>query len=171
MQSNRISFISTIALAGVMLTACQQQPATPPADTPEVLAAAEAFVAYQMPSTTDGGSCSFDTVDGQPADGVSIKVGSVARLRGWVGDAQGQVPAHALFVLSNAEGAYSLPLVAGQERPDVAAAFNNPTLAKAGFDVPGNFKDVKAGTYSAAIVFDGTPAVVCQLQRTISVDQ
>lgn len=182
-------FFTSFALAMLslpLLVGCKQQQeelpapaareassAATPAEGSTEAPSASAFSPYQAPaSVAVGGNCALDAIDGHPAAGSVLSADSDATFGGWAATPQGQVPdanAGAVLILSSSEAAYSVPLVAGGDRPDVAAALNNPALAKSGFNIVTSLDDVKPGDYAVSVGFPGVPAMVCQFNQTVAV--
>lgn len=183
MNSNEGNCLKTgLLLAGlVALAACGKQD-LPAAATPAAVAEAvrdsvppavesQPFTAYAAaPNIAEAGNCSLDAIDGQAADGAHLKNGSTAMFGGWFGDANGQVPADAVLVLSGAAGAYSIPVAAGGDRPDVATALNAPAMSKSGFNVQGEIVNVAPGEYGTSIVYGPGHALSCPLRHSITVE-
>jgi len=177
---------SLIAMSLPLLVACNQQQEEAPAPAPREATTAAAppdaltegssvlvFSPYQAPaSVAVGGNCALDAIDGHPAAGSVLSADSDATFGGWAATPQGQVPdanSGAVLILSSSEAAYSVPLVAGGDRPDVAAALNNPALAKSGFNIVTSLDDVKPGDYAVSVGFPGEPAMACQFNQTVTV--
>lgn len=128
------------------------------------------FSPYQIPADIGaGGNCALDGVDGHPVSGTILDAAADVRFGGWAADPQGKVPEGAVLVLTSAEGAYSVPLVGGGDRPDVAVALSNQDLAKSGFNIVGNIKGVKPGEYAVSVAYKGTPVLACQFKKSLTV--
>lgn len=175
-----------LAMSLPLLVACNQQQEEAPAQAPREATSAAAtseaptegssalvFSPYQSPApVAAGGSCALDAIDGHPAAGSVVSADSDVTFGGWAATPQGQVPdanAGAVLILSSSEAAYSVPLVAGGDRPDVAAALNNPALAKSGFNVVASLNGVKPGDYAVSVGYPGEPAMVCQFNQTVTI--
>lgn len=158
-----IAIVFAAALSG-----CERHQAPVPA---AAAGAALTVAPWAAPSVTPpaGGSCALDSIAGKPAQGAQIKKGDVVMFAGWMGDAQGQVPAKALLVFKGAEGSYSLPLTGGGLRSDVAAALGLPGLGTSGYNQDGSVADVAAGAYSLSIVHGGDTPVACALNVTVTI--
>ena len=116
-----------------------------------------------------GGSCAIDAINGGPAAGASVKVGSDVQFGGWIADAGNRVPTEARLILKASQNAYSAPLVAGGERPDVAAALGAEPLALSGYNVLAKM-DVAPGTYELSIVHGVADAATsCVLNASLIV--
>lgn len=129
------------------------------------------FAAYAAPANAPvaGGSCELDAINGAPAIGASAKVGDQVMFGGWIADANNQVPTDARIVLKGPDNSYSVPLVAGVERADVAAAYGADSLKLAGYNVLATL-DVAPGTYELSIVHGPAEApVACALKGSLAV--
>ncbi len=187
MNSNVGNCLKTglVLAVSMALAACGKQD-IPAAATPEAVvqaadgsasaaspsvAATQPFAAYTAASNiSEAGNCSLDAINGQGTDGAHLKNGAAATFGGWLGDAQGQVPGTALLVLSGKAGAYSIPVTAGGDRPDVATALNAPGMSKSGFNVQGEIVNVAPGEYETSIVYGEGNAFSCPLRHSITVE-
>lgn len=132
---------------------------------------ASATVQEYVPSASlaPGGHCSLDAINGGAIGGATARVGEDVSFGGWVSDIDNQVPTAALFVLEGSSKSYSLPLVAGVERPDVAAALSNEALKNSGFNLVAKIDAVAPGEYSLAIVLGADRASRCELNAKLTV--
>lgn len=124
---------------------------------------------YVPATTSPGGDCFLDAVNGGPVAGATAKIGQEASFGGWVSDTNNQVPTTALFVLEGSDKSYSVPLVAGGERPDVAAALSNEALQSSGFNVIAKLDAVAPGEYSLAILLGADRAARCELNAKLAI--
>ncbi|MCK1783831.1 hypothetical protein L9Z73_05485 [Pseudomonas sp. TNT11] len=78
----------------------------------------------------------IDAINGRPATS-SIKVGRGLSVTGWLASSleDGTVPDAAYLVLTDESGKRSFVKGAVAARPDVAKAYNKPTLARAGYSI------------------------------------
>ncbi|WP_222565220.1 hypothetical protein [Novilysobacter antarcticus] len=112
----------------------------------------EDFVATEPAMT--GGSCALDAVNGGDARLTSVKAGTEVWFSGWVADDDKQVPADALFVFRGEGRSYSIPVLAGVARPDVAKALSSEALATSGYNLLARV-DMIPGSY-ALVIISGT---------------
>lgn len=174
-------FLAVAALS--VVAACDRQdkplveqaaaPAVHEVSTEESISPLPAMVEltnYDALVTPDrGGNCALDVVNGAPAAGASAEVGSEARLGGWIGDASNKVPTDASLIFVGLEQSYSAPLVAGGERPDVAASLQADSLRFSGFDMRTRL-DMVPGTYRLLILHGpSTAQASCALNATLEV--
>lgn len=152
------------------IAACGESPQAPAAASPAVdvpAVVAPAFAAYSAGDAAEAGNCSLDAINGAAAQGASLATGSEAMFSGWVADAQAAVPADAQLVLRGAS-AYAVPLAAGGERADVAAALNSEAARLSGFNVGARLEGVEPGEYALSIAHAGNSAR-CDLKATVVV--
>jgi hypothetical protein len=163
----------TALLAAVLLVGCGKPdaPATAPAATPAPNGNAVAVASgYSMPvNAIAGGSCSLDAVNGAPAADAAVASGSDVMFGGWMADAGKHVPKDAIFVLAGEQGSYSMPVTAGVDRPDVAAALGSDALKSSGFNLLARLTNVVPGDYKPQIVFGAGAPAFCSLNTVISV--
>ena len=160
------------------LTACGKHEA-PVSTTAEVTPAPVAAVpnpTAAVPNSTDiagiveAGNCALDAVDGAPLGGPPLKSGAKASFAGWMGNADGQVPAEAALVLDDGNGhSYAITVVGGGHRPDVAAALGKPGLELSGYNLESELRDVAPGDYSLYILHGGAAPLKCTLNARITV--
>jgi hypothetical protein len=163
-MSKNLARASLAAMMLVVVAACEKQEApvadTAPAEAPAVQVAAPGpadsgpVVISEYDAATpaaEGGHCQLDAINGGAPAGASAKPGSDIVFSGWVADAGNQVPAEARLVLKGAEKAYSAPLTAGVERPDVATTLAADTLKFSGYNLATKL-DVAPGSYELSIV-------------------
>lgn len=166
--------VLSIALA---LGACGEgnPPAAPtevPTTSPDIPVAAStggsvgSLQAYAATEVTPGGSCALDAINGAAADNTPAAAGSEVMFSGWIADATGQVPGEALLVLTGTESSYSTTLVAGGDRPDVAAALNSEAARMSGYNVLVALAAVDPGEYELSIVHGG---LSCGLNKRLTI--
>jgi hypothetical protein len=144
--------------------------ASEPADAVQPLPAASSNIAseYVAPlALAAGGHCFLDAVNGAGIKDATAKVGQEVSFGGWVVDVDNQVPTTALFVLEGENKSYSIPLVAGADRPDVAAALANEALNKSGYNIIAKLDNVVPGEYALAIILGPGLASRCELNAKI----
>jgi hypothetical protein len=115
-----------------------------------------------------GGNCVLEIVNGELPAGAVVSATGVFQFGGWMGDASGAVPADARLVLAAAGRGYSVPVVGGIERHDVARALEQPGLAHAGFTVASTLA-VTPGRYDMYIVHGGETPLACPLNAALTV--
>ena len=160
--------------AAIWLAACGRHEAPVPGApaAPSAAGASQATVApYTLPSQplAAGGNCALDSIDGKPSNGASLKAGTTIRFAGWMGDAQVNVPTQALLVLQGEAKSYSVGIVGGGLRPDVATALGAPGLANAGYNSDVTLADVAPGLYKVSIANTGAAQQSCDLKVSISI--
>lgn len=176
---NKIIAMAVAAATVVSFSACNQEkavqepavtPAEAPAPAPVATPVASVFQKYVLPADiAAGGHCFLDAINGGQKEGASGKVGQDVSFGGWVSDARNQVPTTALFVIENEAGAYAVPMTAGAERPDVAAALANEALNNSGYNAVGKLEGVPAGDYKLGIVLEGAAPARCELNAKLLV--
>ncbi|MFD0739048.1 hypothetical protein ACFQZQ_07115 [Lysobacter koreensis] len=161
------------ATEAAMAPTAIENAATAPAETAAPVAGALALVDYDAsaaPVPVAGGNCALDAINGGAVAGASAKVGSEVLFGGWIADASNQVPTEARLVLKGVDKAYSVPLVAGAERPDVATALEAESLKLAGYNVLAKL-DVAPGSYELSIVHGpANAAASCSLNASLAVN-
>lgn len=174
---NKMILMAPALIAGMLVAGCGERPAdstavadpaaSAPASAPEasvVAPVAAATVPYaMMAGAPTVGHCALDVVNGIHAPSVTVPVGSKAMFGGWAANPEIQVPVDALFVLANGADSHAVPLVAGAERPDVAAALASEALAQAGYNLEIDLAAVPAGSYGLVIVLDQATSAYCDL--------
>lgn len=150
--------------------AAVENAATAPAQTAAPVAGALALMEYDVSAVpVAGGNCALDAINGGAVAGASVKVGAEVLFGGWIADASNQVPTEARLVLKGMDKAYSVPLVAGAERPDVATALEAESLKLAGYNVLTKL-DVAPGSYELSIVHGpANAAASCSLNASLEV--
>ena len=175
--------VSALAIS-MAFVGCSEKAAEPPlvdgsspVATAEVPSTANPVVAggavqEYVPSAaiSEGGHCFLDAVNGGPTKGATAQVDKEVSFGGWVSDTDNRVPTTALFVLEGSSNSYSVPLVAGGERPDVAAALSNEALQNSGYNVVAQLDGVAPGEYALAIVLGSDQVVRCELNAKLTVD-
>lgn len=121
-----------------------------------------------MAALARGGNCVLESVNWERPAGAVISPNGVFEFGGWMGDASGAVPADARLVLAAAGRGYSVPVVGGIERPDVARALDQPGLAHAGFTVAATLA-VTPGRYDMYIVHGAETPLACPLNAALIV--
>lgn len=163
----------TLSLACAVAACGKSEPApagvasTPPAAAAEA-AAPPVFSEYTAADATGGGNCSLDAINGGAVQAVSLATGAAVMFGGWVTNGQGNVPGEAQLVLRGPR-AYSIPLVAGGERPDVAQALNNEAARMSGFNVATTLAGVEPGEYVLSIALGDAEPASCALNTTLVV--
>lgn len=120
--------------------------------------------------------CALDSLSGSgtlsPVTYVTRK-GDTLEAKGWLAEiGLGKVPERAALVLvSDAHGIFkAAEEKAGKDRPDVAAAFNKPTLTKSGFAMKFDIKAIPTGTYKIQLVGEyDTFTQVCLSNKEVQV--
>jgi hypothetical protein len=156
-----------------LAAACGEKGQAPGGATSATPAAAQGPIAvvFTGHGSTDapaGGHCSLDAINGAPVQGASLPVGADAMFGGWMVDGQGNVPGQARLVLRGTH-AYSVPLVAGGDRPDVAQALNSQAARMSGFNIATSLAGVEAGEYALSIELAGETPATCDLKSTLAV--
>lgn len=184
MKTNHMK-IAVVALTLAVLAGCNKSEreapsadvSTPTTASAEVSPATASVMAPALtqeyiasPATVPGGHCFLDAINGSAIEGASAKVGQEVSFGGWVADINSQVPTAALLVLEGKDKSYSVPLVAGGERPDVAAALANPALNNSGYNVTAKLEAVVPGDYALAIVVGSDQAARCELNAKLTVE-
>lgn len=152
---------------------CGDTGQAPGGSTPATPAAAQGpisvvFTEHGAMDAPAGGHCSLDAINGAPAPGASLPVGADAMFGGWMVDGQGSVPGQATLVLRGTH-TYSVPLVAGGDRPDVAQALNSEAARMSGFNIATSLAGVEAGEYALSIELAGETPTTCDLKSTLAV--
>lgn len=102
--------------------------------------------------------------------GAIAKTGSDAVFNGWMGDANGQVPTNALFVLQGASANYAVKLVAGGARPDVAKVIGSDGLKTSGYVLKTKLQGIEPGDYRLWLVYGGPAATsACKVFATLRI--
>lgn len=122
--------------------------------------------------------CALDTLAGtgklNPVTYVTRK-GDTLEANGWIAEISlGKVPERAALVLvSDAHGIFkAAEEKAGKDRPDVAAAFNKPSLTKSGFAMKFDIKAIPTGTYKIQLVGEyDTFTQVCLVNNDLKVGE
>ena len=182
MKNASMQRLAAVLSISIMFAGCsQQEPNTPAADASPATAASDmpataapvagGAVEEYVPSAaiSPGGHCFLDAINGGSTAGGKAQVGKDVSFGGWVSDIDNQVPKTALFVLEGASKSYSIPLVAGGERPDVAAALSNEALKNSGYDVIGRLDAVVPGEYSLAIILGADRTSRCDLNAKLAI--
>jgi len=180
---------SLIAIA--TLSACQKAPEAPPpppsAAKPTGAAPAEAPVetaaavmSSQIPTghaavkdIPEGGFCSLDGFNGQPAIEESVLTDREAplALSGWAAaEIDGKFPpqSYLLLVGNTTKSAWFAPISSRFKRPDVAQSLNNPMFEEAGVNVLANAAPLLADVYQIKFVMtQGKNSVVCDTKKRI----
>lgn len=130
----------------------------------------------QKPAVTVSSGCALDGIEGagKLPDGNYVSL-SNAKLRvvGWMADVNAdQAPREVSVILQGPNGSVTTQGKGSTEpRPDVAAAFNKPAIASAGYNVSFELgKSLPNGTYNIVLngVFDNRVGV-CNTNKTIKV--
>ncbi len=172
--------VTFMLIAASLLAACNNQaPAPSSTDTAAATEAASAPVSapaapvslqdYAAASTTAGGNCALDAVNGSPSTGTIVATGTQVSMSGWIADATNGVPDDALLVLTGIQRSYSGALPTGVERPDVAAALSSEPARLSGYNIDLSLQDVDPGDYALTIVHGGTSPQSCNLGKGLSV--
>jgi hypothetical protein len=102
--------------------------------------------------------------------GAIAKTGSDAIFNGWMGDANGQVPANALLVLQGANTNYAVKLVGGGARPDVAKVIGSDGLKTSGYVLKTKLQGIAPDDYRLWLVYGGPAAAsACKVFATLRV--
>ena len=115
-----------------------------------------------------GGNCALDAINGNPTANADITIGQDVVFGGWMADGSGQVPASARLVLSSVSGNYSVPVVGGGERADVAESLGMPALVTSGYDFATKMT-VTPGVFDLFIVHGEVDPVACPLNVQLKV--
>lgn len=117
-----------------------------------------------------GPYCSVDQVNYQAAQGAAVDHFGPAEFIGWVGDiVTGEVPSVLWVELDGAQDFY-VKAATGVARPDVAAVWHHPTLARSGFDVVAYLAGIPVGEYQVAIYYRMQGKMLkCPAHVTVSV--
>ena len=178
---NKILTVAMVVASTICLSSCNKNSPPPPAQEesatqlknvtePEAAPLVGVFQKYEMPANiVAGGHCFLDAINSAPKENAAAKIGQDVSFGGWVADANNQVPVTALLVIENAGGAYAVPMVAGAERPDVAAALANDALMNSGYNVIGKLEGVLPGEYNIGLVLEGSTPFRCELNAKLSV--
>lgn len=182
MHSNALKILLTCSTLA-LVAACGKHEASAPAATdtaaapPSATSVAEPAApseagAYTIPGdAVPGGVCSLDAVNGAAPNGQATATSTGDTVfSGWLGDSKKQVPATASLVLKGASGSYSLAMVAGGQRPDVATAIGEG-LGSSGYNLTGKLAGVAPGSYELQIALPESPPTYCPLNVVLTVTQ
>ncbi|MEN1929604.1 hypothetical protein WCE37_11500 [Luteimonas sp. MJ250] len=164
------------AIAAVLIAGCGADPQTSADTAPPAAAAAVPAVdvvpaPYAMAADAPtSGYCALDSANGQRGEVVTLPGSDVAVFGGWAADAEKQVPEGALFVFGNGADSHAVPLVAGANRPDVAAALGSEALAQAGFNLRLDLAGIPAGSYDLSVVTDPATSAHCDLRTRLVIE-
>ncbi|WP_266160300.1 hypothetical protein [Dyella silvatica] len=102
--------------------------------------------------------------------GAVAQSGSDAVFNGWMGDADGQVPANALFVLQGPTANYAVKVAGGGARPDVAKVLGSDGLATSGYVLKTKLLGVVPGDYRLWLVYGTTESIsACKVYSTLRI--
>lgn len=135
--------------AGSAPSAMTEKATDPPLAAKGVLSPTDHSAAV---ASTFGGYCSLDALNGAPATAASFEAGSEVVFSGWIADASKQVPKDARLILQSTHRAYSVPLIAGSERTDVADILGTEALRFSGYNVLIRL-EAEPGVYQLAITY------------------
>jgi hypothetical protein len=191
---SRFKFASALG-ALVLISACTQQDATPPAPAPADAAASAAapaatpassmaapagmtaLTAAQLAETRTNtlGSCNVEVVDGQPFAGDTVKATrKPVVVGGWFMPEQTkQTGSPASIRVANAAGTegWEGPISQWMPRPDVNAALGSSDTGNAGFNYNLDLSNAVPGTYSVWVTYDvGGDKFECKHPKTIVVE-
>lgn len=143
-----------------------ETPATAPATT--ATTAVTLMDSDALATPVAGGNCALDAINGGATANASAQIGSEVMFSGWIGDGGNQVPTDARLVLKSADKAYSVPLVAGGERLDVARALGAESLKLSGYNALVKL-EVTPGAYELSIIHGSAgEAMSCQLNASLA---
>jgi len=159
------------AMTVLLVASCSKHEApVPPASAPAAAAAVVGMGEYQVPAgIAAGGACALDAINGGPVTGITVASGTDAMFAGWMGDAKGNVPPDAQFVLKGAEKSYSVAVSGGGERPDVAKALGSEGLKLSGYNLVTKLSGVLPGDYELMVMHGGGTPVACMLNVKLNV--
>lgn len=193
---NKLLLASSLA-AIATLSACQKAPEAPAAPAaPAPVAAAPAAPAEAAPVETvatvlstqvptgqatakdipEGGSCSLDGFNGQPAIEESVLADRDAplALSGWAAaEIDGKFPTqtYLLLVGNNTKSAWFAPIASRFKRPDVAQSLNKPMFEEAGINVLANAAPLQPDVYQVKFVMNlGKASVVCDTKKRVKLN-
>jgi hypothetical protein len=164
-----------VAAIGLSLVACsEKQPEKPatgvasPAPSFVKATTARPAAIQTMQSLPD--ACWFDFVNDHPAKDAAISDKAKVKLGGWAGNVSAGTSPQEVYV--ELEGLIKVYLKAARgQRPDVAAHFNKPGLADAGWVAYADLSEVAAGTYKVRIIqLEGQTGLVCDGGNSIVIN-
>ena len=178
-MNKMILMASTIA-TGMLVAGCGADTQTsadsaPPAASAGPVAAVPATNVVPAPYTMaadapTAGFCALDSANGQRGEVVTLRGSGAAVFGGWAADAAKEVPDGALFVFGNGADSHAVSLVAGADRPDVAASLGSEALAKAGFNLRLDLAGIPAGSYDLVVVMDPATSAHCDLRTRLVIE-
>lgn len=126
------------------------------------------FAEYAASDAPAAGTCVLDVINDAPPDNAKAAIGSQVLFSGWIVDGYGEVPSQAMLILRDAARSYSAPLIAGGDRPDVAAALGNEAARLSGYNTM-TVLEIEPGEYEVSIVHGGANPMTCALNRQLIV--
>ncbi|QWT18709.1 hypothetical protein KPL74_13260 [Bacillus sp. NP157] len=164
-----LSMLSSFALAACQVSNSGTGQAQAPGPAPKVQAAPASLPA-DVPAA--GAKCKLDLVSGKAAtQQVSIAHGAGAAFEGWAyTEGKGPFQKLALTFQGTDGHRFTVPLVTGVQRDDVAQGMGNSALATAGFAVTADIGELPSGTYQLGLRSDAPdePAF-CDLATRVEV--
>jgi hypothetical protein len=169
-----------IALAALLgFNACKERPTDLASIAPEKEFAPSGETAQNVAAIPESGICSLESVltsadntsnPGDVPNSWTVGRGELYRLYGFVINKQQEsVPARITLLMVGAR-VYQRDAATGSPRPDVAAAYNLPAFAKAGYECETGFDAVAPGKYEVFGVHTaGDRRLVCRTFQTITV--
>lgn len=98
--------------------------------------------------------CNIDTIDGNPAGGVTLDHAAKPVFAGWAADTISKsVPRTVKIVLKGAQD-YAVDAATGYSRNDVAKAQKQPAFATSGYQLRADLSAVPAGGYLLVLFYD-----------------
>lgn len=165
--------------AALLLAACSQsgQHAPPTGTSASTgngvsIGGAPAFAPFDgtIPANLTNTQCALDIINGEPSGNAApINGGSTATFGGWVGHGDGQAANDFALVLKGTQQLYSVPLVTGTPRPDVAKNMNSDGMKNSGFNLVARLTGVVAGNYALYVANPSNSAEDCDLRRALTV--